>query len=175
MVINPLRSSHLIAYPLSVAANEIARAIDYSSCNRLLIGSGTLVFFTNLKLNGTAGQFISHFFLFFSNRQFFMVLNENPSHEYPMNARVPLGSFFSPTLFLLYNNDIPDNAIYAVDTTRYSKYDRVCGNSLCWLFNLNLSFETLQTGIESSLLRSMLGKLNLLFYLLVQITQVLQI
>ena len=47
-------------------------------------------------------------------------------HEYPVNAGVPQGYILSPTLFLLYINDLPDDilcdiAIYADDTTLYSK------------------------------------------------------
>ena len=54
-----------------------------------------------------------------------MVLDGKSSQEYPVNAGVPLG----PTLFLLYINDLPDDviydiAIYADDTTLYSKCDQ---------------------------------------------------
>ena len=54
-----------------------------------------------------------------------MVLDGNSSQEYPVNAKVPLG----PTLFLLYINGLPDDvicdiAIYADDTTLYSKCDQ---------------------------------------------------
>ena len=45
--------------------------------------------------------------------------------EYPVNAVVPQGSIFGPTLFLLYIDDLPDDiicniAMYADDTTLYS-------------------------------------------------------
>ena len=63
-----------------------------------------------------------------------MVLDEKSSHEYPLNVGVPQCSILRPTLFLLYINDLPydvicDIAIYADDTTLYSKCDRV---SVLW-------------------------------------------
>ena len=58
-----------------------------------------------------------------------MVLDGTSSQEYLVNAGVPQGSIFYPTLFLLYINDLPDDVIcditiYAVDSTLYSKCDR---------------------------------------------------
>ena len=59
-----------------------------------------------------------------------MVLDGKSSQEYPVNAGVPQGSIFGRTHFPLYINDLPDDficniAIYADDTTLYSKCDQV--------------------------------------------------
>ena len=58
-----------------------------------------------------------------------MVLNGKSSQEHPVNAGISEGSILGPTLFLLHINDIPDDvicniAIYADDTTLYSKCDQ---------------------------------------------------
>ena len=57
-----------------------------------------------------------------------MVLEGKSSQEYPVNG-VPQGFVLGPTLFQPYINDLPDDficniAIYADDTTLYSKYDQ---------------------------------------------------
>ena len=58
-----------------------------------------------------------------------MVLDGKSSQEYPVNAGVPQDSILGPNFFLLYINDLPDDvicdiAIYADDTTVYSKCDQ---------------------------------------------------
>ena len=56
-----------------------------------------------------------------------MVLDGKSSQEYPADAVLHPGSIIGPTPFLLYINDLPhvicDIAIYADDTTFYSKCD----------------------------------------------------
>ena len=63
------------------------------------------------------------------NKRLRVVLDGKSSQEYPVDAGVPQGSILGPTIFLLYINDLPDDvicdiAIYADDTTLYSKCDR---------------------------------------------------
>ena len=69
---------------------------------------------------------------FLSNRRLRVILDGKSSQEYLVNAGVPQGSILGPPLLLvlLWNNDLPDDvicdtAIYADDTTLYSKCDQV--------------------------------------------------
>ena len=66
---------------------------------------------------------------FLSNRQLRVILGGKSSQEYPVNAGVSQGSTIAPTHFLLHISDLPDDvicdiAIYADDTTLYSKCDQ---------------------------------------------------
>ena len=77
---------------------------------------------------GISGQVFGLISSFLSNRRFRVVLDGKSSQEYPVDAGVPQGSIVGPTLSLLYTNDLPDVicniAIYADDTTLYSKFDQ---------------------------------------------------
>ena len=81
-----------------------------------------------------------------------MVLDGKFSLEYQVNAGVPQGSILAPTLFLLYINDLPDDvvcdiAIYADDTTLYSKCDQA--SDLWQQLELTSEFESdLQDTVE---------------------------
>ena len=76
-----------------------------------------------------SGQLFGLISSFLINRRLWMILDEKFSQEYPVNAEFSEGSFLRCTLFLLYINDLPNDviyniAIYADDTTLYSKFDQ---------------------------------------------------
>ena len=82
-----------------------------------------------LKSYGISGQILGLISSFLSNRWLRLVLDGKSSQEYSINARVTQGSILGLTLFLLDINDLPDDvicdiAIYADDTTLYSKCDQ---------------------------------------------------
>ena len=82
-----------------------------------------------LRSYGISGQIFGFASSFCSNRRLQVDLDGKSSQEYLVNAGVPQGSILGPTLFLLYINDLPDDvicdiAIYADDTTLYSKCDQ---------------------------------------------------
>ena len=82
-----------------------------------------------LKSYGISGQIFGLISSFLSNSPLLVVLDGKSSQEYVVNAGVPQGSILGPTLSLLYINDLPDDvicdiAIYADDSTPYSKFDQ---------------------------------------------------
>ena len=129
------RSSRSTADLLTVVSDRIARAFNRSGTTRAVAldrafdkvwHAGLL---HKLKSYGISGQIFSLVSSFLSNRRLRVVLDGKSSQKYPVNAGVPQGSILGPTLFLLYINDLPDDvicdiAIYADDTTLYSRCDR---------------------------------------------------
>ena len=125
------RSSRSTADLLTVVSDRIARAFNRSGATRAVAldrvwHAGLL---HKLKSYGISGQIFGLISSFLSNRRLRIVLDGKSSQEYPVNAGVPQGSILGPTLFLLYINDLPDDvicniAIYADDTTLYSKCDQ---------------------------------------------------
>ena len=135
---NSFRSSRSTVDLLTVVSDRIARAFNMSGATRAVALDGSKAFHKvwhagllhKLKSYGISGQIFSHFSSFLSNRQLRVVLDRKSSQEYPVNAGVPQGSILGPKFFLLYINDLPDDvicniAIYADDTTLYSKCDQV--------------------------------------------------
>ena len=86
------------------------------------------------------------------------------------------------TLFQIYIDDLPADVvcnvvIYRDDATRqpptpYAIRFLLCGNNMSFLLNLILNLQLLQIGVWSSLLISLLAKLNL-FHFITEITLVL--
>ena len=131
------RSSRSTVYLLFVVSDRIARAFNRSGATRAVALDISKAFdrvwhaglLHKLKSYEISGQIFSLISSFLSNRRLRVVLDGKSSQEYPVNAGVPQGSILGPTLFLLYINDLPDDvicdiAIYADDTTLYSRCDQ---------------------------------------------------
>ena len=121
-------------------SDRIARAFSRSGATRAVAFDISKAFdrvwhaglLHKLKSYGISGQIFGLISSFLSNRRLQVVLDGKSLLEYPVNAGVPQGSILytfllcTPTLFLLYINDLPDDvicniAIYADDTTLYFK------------------------------------------------------
>ena len=131
------RYSRSTADLLTVVSDRIAKVFNRSGATRAVALDISKAFdrvwhaglLHKLKSYGISGHIFSLISSFLSNRRLRVVLDGKSSQEYPVNAGVPEGSILGPTLFLQYINDLPDDvicdiAIYADDTTLYSKCDR---------------------------------------------------
>ena len=130
------RSSRSTVDLLTVVSDRFARVFNRSGATRAVALDISKAFDSiwhagllhKLKSYGISGQIFSLISSFLSNRRLRVVLDGKSSLEYPVNVGVPQGSILGPT-FLLYINDLPDDvicdiAIYADDTTLYSRCDR---------------------------------------------------
>ena len=93
-----------------------------------------LVFFTKLGFIRILGHIFGLISSFLSNRHTRMLQDGKSSQEYSVISRAPQRSILGPTFLLLYIKDLLDNddvicniAIYADDTTLYTKCDQASG------------------------------------------------
>ena len=119
------RSSRSTARAFNRSGATQAVALDISKAFDRVWHAGLL---HKRKSYGISGQIFDLISSFVSNRRLRVVLDGKFSQEYQVNAGVSQGSILSPTPFLLYIKDLPDDvicniAIYADDTTLYSKCD----------------------------------------------------
>ena len=103
-----------------------AIALDISKDFDRVLHTGLL---HKLKSYGILRQIFAFISSFLGNARLRVVMDRKSSQEYPVIAGFPQGSNLSFTLFLLDINDLPDDvicdiAIYADDTTVYSKCDQ---------------------------------------------------
>ena len=117
---------------LTFVFDRIAGAFNKSSATRAVVldisNTINVVWHASLlhkfKTYGIPGRVFSIILTFHNSRLLQVVLDGTSLKEYVVNATVPQGSIFGPTLFELYINDLPndvcDIAIYVDETIHYS-------------------------------------------------------
>ena len=169
------RSSRSTANLLTVVSDRISRAFNRLGATWAVTLNISKAFdrvwhLHRLKSYGIAGQILGLILSFLNNRWLRVVLDRKSLQEYRVNAGVPQGSILGTTFFLLYINDLPDNAIcniaiYTDDTTLYSKCDQASGlwqqlelaselefdlrNTMDWGRNCLVDFNTWKTQLVS--------------------------
>ena len=122
---------------LTIVSDGIARAFNRSGATRTIALDISKDFdrvchiglLQKRKSYGISGQIFGLISSFLRNRRFRVVLDGKSLQQWNSNAGVSQDSILGHTLFLLYINDLPvdvicDIAIYADDTTLYSKCDQ---------------------------------------------------
>ena len=169
----------------TVASDRITSAFNRSAASRAVALDISKAFdrvwhadlLHKLKPYGVPRQVFGLISSFLSNRRLQVVLDGKSSQKYPVDGGGPQSSILSPTLFLLCINDLPDDviyyiAIYAHDTTLYSKCDQasylwqqlelVSELSLIYEAGFKLSISGLQNVIYFSII--MMPKKNVYYY-----------
>ena len=144
------RSSRCTAHLLTNVTKRIARtsgvtravALDISKAFDRVWHNGLL---HKLRAYGVTDAIFQIISSFLSGRRLKVVLDGKLSPEFAINAVVPQGSIVSPTLFLLFINDLLDIvlskiAIYGDETTQYCSCDKA--SDMWKLVEMSLDLES---------------------------------